>query len=222
MLPPRLVCETLTLSPLCFHYGASIFLWAFHFWHCSSLPLQTADSPPGPILFSRSEYLFIFQRWKVISYIYSSSKLKYSFEVPVLCLSAYILCNFILSLHYLLEVGLFIPPTILHSVPKVQNTATFQGANKHQCSTFHKNTIRYHNKDDLKRDFFFIFCEAFHFVVFVFLRYINFAGFYPKWHLGTRISVKHTSTSGLEEPGIGLFSPQTFWLVIVGKPRVVM
>lgn len=42
--PPWLVCKTLTLSPLCFHYGASIFLWAFHFWHYSSLPVQTADS----------------------------------------------------------------------------------------------------------------------------------------------------------------------------------
>lgn len=46
--PPQLVCKTLTLSPLCFHYGASIFLWAFHFWHCSPHSLQTADSPPTP------------------------------------------------------------------------------------------------------------------------------------------------------------------------------
>lgn len=42
--PPRLVCKTLTLSPLRFHYGPSIYLWAFHFWHCSPHSLQTADS----------------------------------------------------------------------------------------------------------------------------------------------------------------------------------
>lgn len=164
VLPPRLVCETLTLSPLCFHYGASIFLWAFHFWHCSSFPLQTADShtppSPDPILFSRSEYLCIFLRWKVINYIYSSSKLKCSFQVPGLCLSASILCNSILLLHYILEgnsVGLFIPQQFFTVSPRCK-TAAFQEANKCQYSISHKT--KYNMKSQRS------WCERWHFPFF--------------------------------------------------------
>lgn len=58
-IPPWLVCKTLTLSPLCFHYGASIFLWALHFWHCSSLHFQTADTPPPRTNIVKTLWIFM-------------------------------------------------------------------------------------------------------------------------------------------------------------------